>query len=97
MLVWPLCASPVYGIGTLLTHKRQDEYPQKREFGWIPKLIQADGHPLMPQAWLGTISPHDPVPPREVETVVRVRLVWEDGMMDTVHIRGHDNPAQHAV
>ena len=37
------------------------------------------------------------VPPGNIETIVTIRFLWNNGMVDPVHIRCDDKPAQYTI
>jgi hypothetical protein len=61
------------------------------------ELLDPDLHPLMPLGGLGDVGAEQPVPPRQVEAVVRVGLARVDGMVDAVHVGRDDDEAQDPV
>jgi hypothetical protein len=46
---------------------------------------------------LDPVGPEETVPPRQVEAEVAVGLDWMHGVVRSVHVRSHDQPAQDAV
>ena len=57
----------------------------------------ADGHPQLPGAGGLAIGPEQPVPPGEVEAEVGIGLVLLHRVVDPVHVRGDEDPAQPPV
>jgi len=51
----------------------------------------------MTRRGLRTVGAEQAIPPRQVEAEVAVRLVVNDRMVHAMHVRRHDDPAQHAV
>ena len=60
-------------------------------------VAQADVQAHLAERRLGPVGPTEPVPPGNRTAKVAVGLNHACGVMDTVHVRGHDKPAQPAV
>jgi rhodanese-related sulfurtransferase len=61
------------------------------------ELLDADRHGLVACLRLSPIRAEQPVPPRDIEPEIAVRLARQNRMVDAVHVGRDDEPAQHAV
>jgi hypothetical protein len=77
--------------------ERLDQHTVKAELAWIAKAVEADSHALLAGGGLGTIGTKQPIPPRQVEPEIAVGLARNHRMMDAMHIRRYDDPAETAV
>jgi hypothetical protein len=63
----------------------------------IAKLLDADRHGVVPGRGLRAVGAEQAVPPRQIESEIAVGLARRYRMMHPMHVRRHDEPAQHAV
>ena len=67
------------------------------QFPGLPEGIEPDRHALVPERRLRPVGAEQPVPPGQVETEVAVGFGRDVGVVDPVHVRRHDEPAQRPV
>src|SRR5947207_13675830 len=58
--------------------KRLSQHPVESQFLWVPELLDANCHALVSGFGLGPIGAKEPVPPRQIEPEVAVRLLPHD-------------------
>ena len=73
------------------------QHPVKPEVASRAELLNANFHSRVPLRRLGDVCSQQPVPPRQIETEVRICLAWIDRMVDPVHVRRDYDPSEDAV
>ena len=63
----------------------------------LTKDVQPDVHFYVAEIRLRFVGAEHAIPPREVETVIGVRLVHVGRVVDSVHVRGHHQEAKDSV
>lgn len=58
---------------------------QVQVFG-ISKKINTNVHSFMSFVWIMSICPEQTIPPRNVETIIAVRFLWNNRMMNPMHV-----------
>src|SRR5207247_2781781 len=67
------------------------------ELASITKLLDTNRHGVMTGRGLGAVGAQQSVPPRQVESEIAIGLAPQDRMMDAMHVRRHDEPAQDPI
>lgn len=84
-------------ISANITQKRLKHHAIHPEVAWIAELLDADRHRFVSGSGLRSVGAKKSVPPRQVESKIAVGLTHQDRMVDAVHVRRHNEPAQNAV
>ena len=84
-------------IAPCVIAERLRQHAVKALLAGIAELIDADGHADMAGLRLVAVGSEQAIPPGQVEAEVAVGLARLDRVVDPVHVRGHDDPAQNAV
>src|SRR6266571_3571109 len=84
-------------IAARLAAERLQQHATEPELASITKLLDTNRHGVMASRGLGAVGAQQSVPPRQVEAEIAVGLAPQDRMMDAVHIRRHDEPAQDPI
>ncbi len=83
-----------HGVRRLIAQGLQELEPLLPLF---PEGVDANGHSLVPFLGLGAVGATNAIPDGEVKAEVAVRFLAYDGVMDPVHIRGHDEETQDGI
>ena len=73
------------------------QHPVQMQLSGLAEGIETDRHAVVPERGLRPVSAEQPVPPGQVETEIAVGFGRDVGMVDPVHVRRHDDPAQRPV
>src|SRR5262249_62149543 len=84
-------------IAAGLAPERLQQHAVEAELARIAELLDPNRHRRVSGRRLGAISPQQAVPPRQGEPEVAVGLAPHNGVMDTMHVRRHDEPSQDAI
>ena len=77
-------------IGELALEWQHQHTRQLTDLFGIAQFEDADGHVCVALVWLGDIGIEQPVPDREVKTVIAIGFAFLYGMVHAVHIRGNE-------
>lgn len=91
-----ICRS-VKRIITRRPDERKRQQSGQGQLRGVSVLRETDGHSLLTGIRLRSICAQYAIPPRQVETEVRIGLPWNNGVMNSVHIGCDQHPAQEAV
>src|SRR5262245_54910943 len=93
-----LFGSPVAErLAAVFTAQGLKDHPVEPELTRIAKLLDTDRHSLVTGRGLWPVGAEQAVPPRQIESEVAVGFTHKDRVVDAMHVRRHDEPAQHAV
>src|SRR5215471_18409829 len=80
-----------------LAAERLEQHSIEPEFARVAELLDADRHGVVPGRRLRAVGAEQTIPPRQIESKIAVGLARHYRVMHPVHVRRHDEPAQHAV
>lgn len=63
----------------------------------ISELFQTKSHALMTSDWFSSVRPEQSIPPRHVETTIRIGFHRHNRMVHAMHIGRDDHPPEDAI
>ena len=85
------------GITADVAEERLNHHSIKPEVAPRAKLLDSNGHCFMTGSGLSSVGTEEAVPPGQIKPKIAIGLTRENRVVDAVHVRRHNEPAQNAV